>query len=67
MSKAHEQYQAGEEALVTAAQLAADGPPMARAQYFLSKARTHFAAAQAAAQIHTAGYAASQAQFGGQR
>lgn len=65
MSKAHTQFQAGEEALNTAAELAAGGPPMARAQYFLSKARTHFAAAAAAAQIHTAGYAAAQA--GGQR
>ena len=64
MSKAHEQFQAGEEAIATAVELAADGLMTARAQYFLSKARAHFAAAQAAAQIHTAGYAA---QFGGQR
>lgn len=64
MSKAHDQFQAGEEALGMAAELAADGLMTARAQYFLSKARTHFAAAAAAAQIHTAGYAA---QFGGQR
>lgn len=65
MSKAHTQFQAGEEALGMAAGLAADGLMTARAQYFLAKARTHFAAAAAAAQIHTAGYAAAQA--GGQR
>jgi hypothetical protein len=60
MSKAHEQYQAGEQE-IAAAYNAQWGE---ESTYHLQKAQAHFLAAAAAAQIHTAGYAA---QIGGQR
>lgn len=62
----HEHFQAGEKALADVDECIELGD-IAVAMLTTRVAQAHFLAAAAAAQIHTAGYAASQAQFGGQR
>jgi hypothetical protein len=65
VSFGHDHFKLGEDCLRLASAAGATSDDVA--DYYHQRAQAHFLAAAAAAQIHTAGYAASQAQFGGQR